>query len=250
MSDPRDDWYDGFQRGLMARFWHLASDPSGDDEADAIAALLDLPAGARVLDAPCGAGRISIRLAERGFDVTGIDISDDELEEARRRAADRGVEVEFELADVRRPPPGPFDAVVVWGNSFGYMPYADTLEHLGACRRVLREGGSLVLETGTAAEVLLPELRERMDYDMGELVMSGVNSYDPARGRLVTEIELRTPDGTVERGAVAHHVFTAAEIVRMLESSDFSVSKLLGDPVERSAFEIGSRRLILLATAV
>jgi 2-polyprenyl-3-methyl-5-hydroxy-6-metoxy-1,4-benzoquinol methylase len=250
MEETRDDWYDGFQSGLMARFWHLASDPSGDDEADAIASLLELPAGARVLDAPCGAGRIAIRLAERGFDVTGIDISEHEVEEARRRAANRGTEVEFERADVRRPPPGPFDAVVIWGNSFGYMPHPDTVEHISACRRVLREGGRLILETGTAAEVLLPELRQRMDYDMGELIMSGVNSYDPARGRLVTEIELRTPDGGVERGAVAHHVFTASEIIRMLESAGFRVSELLGDPAERSAFEVGSHRLIVLATAV
>jgi cyclopropane fatty-acyl-phospholipid synthase-like methyltransferase len=44
------------------------------NRAAAIAALLDLPAGARVLDAPCGAGRIAVRLAERGLDVTGIDI--------------------------------------------------------------------------------------------------------------------------------------------------------------------------------
>ena len=67
----------------------MASEPWADDEAAAIAALLDLPPGARVLDAPCGGGRIAVRLAERSLDVTGVDISAPELEFARSVAAER-----------------------------------------------------------------------------------------------------------------------------------------------------------------
>jgi SAM-dependent methyltransferase len=70
-----DDWFVGFQVGLKAQFWRAASEPWADEESAAIAGLLDLPRGGRVLDAPCGSGRIAARLAERGLDVTGIDIS-------------------------------------------------------------------------------------------------------------------------------------------------------------------------------
>ena len=35
-----------------------------------------LPPGARVLDVPCGTGRIAVPLAERGFTVAGLDISE------------------------------------------------------------------------------------------------------------------------------------------------------------------------------
>jgi SAM-dependent methyltransferase len=249
MPEIRDDWYEGFQTGLMARFWRVASEPWADEEAGAIAALLDLPEGARVLDAPCGAGRIAVRLAERGLHVTGIDISEDEVEEARRGAAERGVAASFEVGDVRRPPAGQFDAVVIWGNSFGYMPYDATVEHIAACRGALRPDGRLLLETGTAAEVVLPDLDERLAYDVGGIRMTGVNTYDARRGRLVTEIELEAADGTTERGAVAHHVYTAAEIVRLLEAAGFAVGELIGDAVDRTPFEIGSQRLIVLAKA-
>ena len=82
-----DDWFVGFNTGLKAEFWRAASEPWADEEAGAIAALLDLPAAAHVLDAPSGAGRIALRLAERGLRVTGIDISAEEVAEARRLAA-------------------------------------------------------------------------------------------------------------------------------------------------------------------
>ena len=90
-TNAADDWFVGFHEGLKARFWREASEPWADDDAAAIAALLDLPAGARVLDAPCGAGRIAVRLAAHGLDVTGVDLSGPELEIARGVAAERGV---------------------------------------------------------------------------------------------------------------------------------------------------------------
>lgn len=57
----------------------------------ALARWLRVPAGTEVLDAGCGIGRWSRMLAQRGAQVTGIDLSRTMLEEARRRAAVEGV---------------------------------------------------------------------------------------------------------------------------------------------------------------
>jgi 2-polyprenyl-3-methyl-5-hydroxy-6-metoxy-1,4-benzoquinol methylase len=54
----------------------------------------------RVLDVACGLGRNAIWLAERGWRVTGVDYSEVALAEAGRRAAARGLEIEWVLADV------------------------------------------------------------------------------------------------------------------------------------------------------
>ena len=67
-------------------FYAPGLDERADGDAALITRLLDLRPGARVLDVPCGHGRIANRLAARGFSVTGIDLSDAFLAEARAGA--------------------------------------------------------------------------------------------------------------------------------------------------------------------
>ncbi|MBA3263738.1 MAG: class I SAM-dependent methyltransferase [Thermoleophilaceae bacterium] len=205
-----DDWFVGFQVGLKAKFWRAASEPWADDDAAAIHRLLDLPAGARVLDAPCGAGRIALRLAERGLHVTGIDVSRGEVEEARRAADARGVEARFEERDLRAAPAEAFDAVVHWGNSFGYMPHDATVEHLAATRRALRDGGRLVLETATVAESVLPGFKPEIAHEAGGVTMRVRQRYDAARSRLVGEFTFEDADGRVERAGAIHQYAVGA----------------------------------------
>lgn len=56
--------------------------------------------GRRALDIACGEGRNAIFLAQNGFRVSAIDISERGLERGRRRAAQVGVQVDFVQADL------------------------------------------------------------------------------------------------------------------------------------------------------
>lgn len=245
-----DDWFVGFNIGLKARFWRAASEPWADEDANAIAALLDLPAGARVLDAPSGAGRIAVRLAEGGLDVLGIDISAEEIEEARRVAAERGVPARFEQGDLRELPEQGFDAVVCWGNSFGYLPHYGTVGHLASTRRALRRGGRLVLESMTVAESLLPEFRSEIEHEAGGVTMFARHDYDVRHSRLLGDFEFSDADGRSARGPVIHHVYTVGEVVRLVEDAGFGVEELLGDAAQRNPYVLGAPRLVVLATAL
>ncbi len=123
---------------------HALSDPV--EAAAWRAALLRLlpPPGARVLDAGAGTGAISLLLAELGYQVTALDLSEQMLDRARRKAESRGVELAFVIGPVEEPPAGPFDAVVerhvLWTT-------LDPGSALSAWRRVA-PGGRLVLLEG------------------------------------------------------------------------------------------------------
>src|SRR5947209_8415571 len=79
-------------------------DADADAQAAEVAACLDLPAGARVLDLAGGYGRIAVPLAKRGYRLTVQDLSAEFLRIGRERAEAAGVEVEWRHGDMRDVP--------------------------------------------------------------------------------------------------------------------------------------------------
>lgn len=107
--------------------------------------------GTRVIDAGCGIGETACWLAEqRGATVTGLNITDTQLETARERAKQRGVadQVEFRLDDfTEMETVSDNSADVVWG--LESMCYAKKKRDvLAQAKRVLRPGGTIVVADG------------------------------------------------------------------------------------------------------
>jgi tellurite methyltransferase len=101
---------------------------------------LHIPRGI-ALDVAAGTGRNAILLAEMGFNVVGIDISTVALEEARRRAEEKSLEIAWLQADLEhfKLPTDAYDLVV----DFNYLqrPLFPQI------RRVLRPQGHVIFET-------------------------------------------------------------------------------------------------------
>jgi ubiquinone/menaquinone biosynthesis C-methylase UbiE len=246
-----DDWFAGFHRGLAARFWRAAGATTADDDARLVGELLGLPPGASVLDVPCGDGRLTVRLAAAaGHAATGIDLAAGEVERARRAAAESGVDARFVVGDLRAlPDVGVVDGIVSWGNSFGYLVPADTARSLAGMHRALRPAGRLVLESATVAESLLVGgVGAGNQHEFGGVRMTSTNHYRAAESRLESDYVFEDADGLVEYARAAHHVHTTGEIVRLLHGAGFGDVRLLGAD-GASAYEVGSGRLIAVATA-
>ncbi|RAW10364.1 class I SAM-dependent methyltransferase [Paenibacillus taichungensis] len=114
---------------------------------------LKLQPKSKVLDLCCGMGRHSLALADAGFQVTGIDLSDVLLCEAR--SMDTEQRVEWYHADMRELPlKGGFDAVVNLFTSFGYFREdGEQLRVLRAIHRMLKPGGSYIIDFMNTAYV-------------------------------------------------------------------------------------------------
>ena len=148
------------------RVW-LRLHPHRDDaeaarHAPAILRLLGLKPGQRVLDAACGAGRYCRALAALGLSVTGIDLSDDLLEEARSRSPNLPGMPLYLLWDARALPfREQFHGAVSLFTSLGYFDTRqDDLLVLRGVHAALLSGGTFLLDYLNPAHVratLVPE---------------------------------------------------------------------------------------------
>jgi SAM-dependent methyltransferase len=239
-----DDWFVGFHRGLAARFWRVVGAAMLDADWAAVGPLLD--GYERVLDVPCGDGRMTARIVEAGHAAVGVDISDEEIAYARGEHPS----LDLRVGDLRALPDGPFDAVLSFGNSFGYMPPPESARSLAEMHRVLRPGGRLVLDSGSVAEgVLVAGVNETSEHSFGDFTAWVKQRYDPMESRL--ESEYRFTDrstGETETTRAAHHVHTTGEVVRMLRAAGFGSIELLGpDGVE--PYSLGAGRVLVVAGA-
>jgi SAM-dependent methyltransferase len=229
-----DEWYVGFHTGLAARFWRAAGATMVQADLEVIMRLLPAPP-ARVLDVPCGDGRIADPLEAAGYDVTGVDI----VQQDPR----------FVQGDLRALPDGlgTFDAVISWGNSFGYTTPAETERSLRQFKARLEPGGTLILESLTIAEGFLTSaFSPTASYTFGGITMAATNTYNPRRSRLESDWVFTDEHGHEERASGAHHVHTTGEVVRMLQAAGFEQIALKG-PDGIAEYALGDRRMIAVA---
>ena len=225
----------------------LIPEERSDEDVELIVRLLDLRPGMRVLDVPCGHGRIANRLARLGCQVVGIDRSASFLDLAKRD----GAGVDYRLGDMRElTPDGPFDAVVNWFTSFGYFDDATNRGLLAAWRRALGPGGKLVMDLQNRQRVLAVmmaaggqaiALRER-----GDDLLVDRTTFDVATARTETErISVRA--GRVRRYWFSVRTFAFTELRDWLLEAGFA--EVAGCGGEGEPLSLGSRRMVVVASA-
>jgi SAM-dependent methyltransferase len=107
----------------------------------------------RVLDLACGTGTMALSLSLRGYEMTGVDASEEMLEVARRKAAAAGRAIPFHAADLRSVEGLPaFDAVLCLYDSMNYMMSPDEMARAFAhIRPLVGPGGIFVFDVCTEA---------------------------------------------------------------------------------------------------
>jgi SAM-dependent methyltransferase len=221
----------------------MLTDEASDRQTELIWRLLELEPGAEVLDLACGHGRIANRLAARGARVTGLDA--DELFLARAREG--GADVEYVHGDMRSLPWAEprFDAVVLWFTAFGYFDEAANAGVLRGIRRVLREGGRLLMDVNHLPWVLAHFRNQswlRRDAD------AALDEYEwQPRTSTMTTRRTYLRAGAVREISYDVRMYMPAELSALLVGAGFSRVDLLnldGEPLTAD-----DRRLIARAHA-
>jgi ubiquinone/menaquinone biosynthesis C-methylase UbiE len=222
-------------------------------EAAEIIDILGLKPGDRVLDVPCGHGRISNLLAAAGVLVTGVDSSVLFLDQARSDSGEARTGSVYRQGDLRNLPVDDevFDAVINWFTSFGYFPDDDNQRVLREFRRVLRPGGMLLIETMHRDGIIRAFPASGATHveragPTGDDLMVDSSAFDVVSGRLVTE-RIIVRGGKVSTSNYSVRLPTLSEFGEWLKTAGFQSVRFQsrqGEPLT-----LDSRRLVVLAQA-
>ena len=241
----QSNWQETFFRGVALDAWRRIIHPEMTrTEADFLERTLGAGVGAQLLDVPCGNGRHAIELAKRGYNMTGLDLSEEFIAEAGSASE---LPIRWVTGDMRSLPwVSEFDGAYCFGNSFGYLNEEETRQFLTAVARALKPGGRFVVDTGMAAESILPSLARTRWFRLGDMLMLSENRYHPDESRLEIDYTF-VQNGQVETRPTASYIFTAGELCRMHAAAGLRPTALLSSTNDEP-YQIGSPRLILVST--
>ncbi|WP_042345777.1 class I SAM-dependent DNA methyltransferase [Bacillus massiliigorillae] len=104
--------------------------------------------GNRVLDVACGTGEFSVRLAEKGYHVTGVDLSEEMLSIARAKAEGHNVTIPFYHQNMIELDMGEsFDSIVIFCDSLNYLESEHDVQSTFKCVfEQLKAGGLFMFD--------------------------------------------------------------------------------------------------------
>ncbi|MSQ78192.1 MAG: class I SAM-dependent methyltransferase [Flavobacteriaceae bacterium] len=144
-----------FESWFDTSYYHLLYANRDENEArhflGRLTDILQIPKCSKILDLACGKGRHSIYLHSKGFEVKGVDLSENSITKAKEETA-KGLS--FGVHDMRQPLPDKFNYIFSLFTSFGYFEKIEEDQAvLNAVGQMLMHGGIFVLDFLNAAKV-------------------------------------------------------------------------------------------------
>jgi 2-polyprenyl-3-methyl-5-hydroxy-6-metoxy-1,4-benzoquinol methylase len=186
----------------------------------------------KILDIGCGTGRHSIELTKRGYNVTGVDLSDSQLERAKEKAAEQKLKISFQKHDARNLPfEQEFDlALMICEGAFPLME-TDEMNFLilQNASKSLKPNGKLIF---TTLNGLFPLFHSVKDF-LASANKEGNASYDNNSFDLMTFRDYNLTTVTDDSGNILNlecneRYYIPSEISWLLKSLNFKTIDIFG----------------------
>jgi SAM-dependent methyltransferase len=207
---------------------------------DTLTQYLNIPEGGKILDLACGKGRHARYLNKIGYDVTGVDLSENSIAYAKKFENHR---LHFEVHDMRKPYHKKFDAVFNLFTSFGYFEdETDNLKTIKAIKANLNDDGFGVIDFMNSEFVidnLVPEEVKTVDGIDFNLKRYVENGY------IIKDITF-TADDKFYHFKERVRGFTLADFEQLFEQANVYLLDVFGDYKLRKFNAKTSERLIMI----
>lgn len=200
-----------FKDWFNSPYYHILYSTRDYSEAETfVSNLVDakiIPASGNLLDVACGSGRHSVSFYKKGYNVTGIDLSPENILLAKKREVPGNLE--FFVHDMRQPVRvNYYDIVVNLFTSFGYFKTDhEHLKALKAFHSALKKDGTFVLDFLNAKKV----------------TSAIVNDEIIERGGIKFHIIRRLHDGFIEKRIRFEDDGKSYDFVEMVKAYDLSI---------------------------
>ena len=239
------EWWETFFAGHWLDLQREVRAGRAPAEVDFLERVLDLKPGSRVLDVPCGNGRLAIPLAQRGCSVTGVDITTPLLQDARSASEEANLDLELVETDMRDLPwSDRFDAAFCFWGSFGYFDDSGNRRFLEAVHRALKADGRFALDIPNVAETLLPKFAPRSWSRTGETFVLEERNYRHEEARIDCDWTL-IADGVTETRTSSMQVYGFRELTHLFAEVGFEVCDVFSS-LDCGPYELGRRAFFVV----
>jgi 2-polyprenyl-3-methyl-5-hydroxy-6-metoxy-1,4-benzoquinol methylase len=203
-------------------------------ECDFIEQEINHDRSVRILDIGCGTGRHAIELAQRGYDIVGIDLSEAQLNKARHKADRLCLQIDFQKHDARSLPfEKEFGLVIMICE--GAFPLMETDEMnfqiLMNAAKALKPGGKMIFTTLNGLFPIynsIDEFHQEGFTDNQGVATYKSESFDLMTFRDFNETEFTDDDGVVHKLACNERYYIPIEITWLLKSLGFMQVEIFG----------------------
>lgn len=205
-----------------------------------------------VLEVACGTGRITIPLAKSGIDITGTDISEDVIINARKNAVAAGVDMKFSVEDALFTK-GSYDLIFIATNAFQHLlSFEDALTFLKACRHSLLPNGRVVIDLQVPnVEKLSRKYSEVRPYKtftyLGNKVVANLRGcYDNLTQLYRFDIEYNQSQEVIKKKKVAMRMYYPQELRLLFNTAGLSIIQEYGDYNKSKLMSSSNKQIYVL----
>lgn len=200
----------------------------------------------RILDLACGYGRHSIDLAQKGYSVTGYDLSPDYINQAKEEAEEAQANVTFCRMDMRSLDISEeFDVVLSLTTSLSFYSEEVNKDIFRRIYKASKPGGIFLLDQGNISWAISMDGR----HGTSQLPDGRVHSYrfdfDDKKCVLSKRVILEDKEGRQESGWDIRY-YALPELDVIFEEIGFGIAQTYGD-YDSSPYNAKSRRMIVIS---